>query len=136
MKKIHLYFKKLNPEFNPILFEKTQEETVDNYRVDWEDEIKITEAVESYKINHKATYELKAQNGDGEIFSTEIPNMSLFEGTTQSGEFIQLGVSNKAVHSVEVFEDGGITYVVFYIKANKEVFSPFNGMYIIPKDLP
>jgi hypothetical protein len=133
---IHFIYQ--NPEFDKAHAEEYHEgqESENNIRDIWEDEIDVQGEVTDFKIKHKEEFILQAQQDD-EVLEFPIPNMTRFEFTLEDGKQTVLAASNKIIKKTEVRdlrEDAKVIYV--YLKGKDEPISPFPGLYVKPEDFP
>ena len=138
--KLHLHFIAVNTQFDQKLADDLfqGQETEDNIKYLWEDDLTVSEAVKEYKISNNAVYTLAGFLPDGKPFSFEIPDMTLCICTTESGNSMQFAVSKKILKKTDkVVEEGGDdTHLYFYLSDHHPMINPMNGVYIFKKDFP
>jgi hypothetical protein len=135
---LHIHFIQLNSEFNQSIADdfNNGEESEDNIKNLWEDELKVKEPVMDFKIKHNLPFLLKGIYPDKNTFSFEIPNVSLVEYTTQSGEKTQLAVSKKLIKNTDKKTEGNATHLYFYLCDDVPFQNPYVGVYIVNSDFP
>jgi hypothetical protein len=81
---LHLHFILVNSEFNQGLAEDLYEgqESEDNIKHLWEDELKVSEPIQDFKIKNNSTYTLAGYYPNDEAFSFEIADVTLVNCTT------------------------------------------------------
>ena len=91
---LHLHFILVNSEFNVGLADDLYEgqESEDNIKHLWEDELKVAEPVTDFKIKNNTTYTLAGYFPDEKPFSFEINDMTVVNCTTQSGSTMQFAM--------------------------------------------
>lgn len=137
---LHLHFILLNSEFNKGLADDLYrgEETEDNIKHLWEDEMQVSEPVKEFKIKNNAIYKLAGFYPDNTQFSFDIWDMTIVECFTESGAMMQFAVSKKLIKKTEKIteEKSGDTHLYFYMKDKMPMENPMNGVYIIKTDFP
>lgn len=137
---LHLHFILINSEFNTGLADDLYEgeESEDNIKHLWEDEFKVSEPIQDFKIKNKTTYTLAGFYPDEREFSFEIPDMTIVDCITNSGTRMQFAVSKKLLKKTEktVNELAGETHLYFYLRDNPPMENPMNGVYILRSDFP
>src|SRR5438309_11890194 len=93
---LYLHFILVNSEFNQGIANDLHEglESEDNIKHLWEDELKVSEEIKEFKIKNNATYVLEGYTGENS-FSYEIPDMTICDCITESGNKMQFAVSKK-----------------------------------------
>lgn len=110
------------------------EESDDNYKELWEDEIELKGAFDEIQIEDSGVYTLNGQRGE-EPFAIEIADMKIwrFKGETEN----QIAVSNSIIEEAVLERDLGILEVLF--KEKSVVSNVIPGVYIdvdaFPKEL-
>lgn len=137
---LHLHFILINSEFNTGLAEDLYEgeETEDNIKHLWEDEFRVAEQVQDFKIKNRTNYTLAGYYPNDEEFSFDIPDMTVVECTTISGSVMQFAVSKKLLKKTEkvVNEKADETHLHFYLRDDPPMENPMNGVYILKSDFP
>lgn len=137
---LHLHFILINSEFNIGLAEDLYkgEESEDNIKHLWEDELKVSEPVREFKIKNNVTYTLAGYYPDEKMFSFDIKDMTIVECHTLSGSTMQFAVSKKLLKKTEkqVDEKNGETHLYFYLRDNFPLENPMDGIYILKSDFP
>lgn len=137
---LHLHFILVNSEFNVGLADDLYEgqESEDNIKHLWEDELKVSEPVTDFKIKNNTTYTLAGYFPDEKPFSFEINDMTVVNCTTQSGSTMQFAISKKLLKKTEktVDEKQQETHLYFYLRDTAPMENPMNGVYILKSDFP
>jgi hypothetical protein len=137
---LHLHFILINSEFNIGLAEDLYEgqESEDNIKHLWEDELKVSEPVKEFKIKNNTTYTLAGYYPSDEAFSFEIPEVTLVDCTTEAGAVMQFAVSKKLIRKTEkvVDEKAGETHLYFYLRDAFPLENPMDGVYLLKSDFP
>ncbi|HET6243130.1 MAG: hypothetical protein H0V01_09750 [Bacteroidetes bacterium] len=137
---VYIHFKEVNSDFSKQIADQFFEgkESEDNIKYSWEDEVKITEDVVDFKIINRAVYNLKGNFADDKAFSFDIPDMTICESKTISGNIVQFAVSGKLIKQTEKRYDNQkeIMHFYFYLFDRFPVKNPFPGVYILAKHFP
>jgi hypothetical protein len=137
---VYLHFKEINSDYSQAVADEFNEgqESEENIKYMWEDELMVTEDVVDFKIRNKTTYTLQGSYADGTAFSFEIPEMSICECKTASGNIIQFAVSGKLIKDTDkkTSKDGKQIRFTFFLRDKFPVENPFPGVYILSKDFP
>ena len=137
---LHLHFILVNSEFNQGLAEDLYngEESEDNIKHLWEDELKVSEPVKEFKIRNNAIYTLAGYLPDNKEFSYEIWDITIVDCITVNGTNMQFAVSKKLLKKTEKIVDdkNNETHLYFYLRDGLPLENPMNGVYIIRQDFP
>ncbi|HEY0030859.1 MAG TPA: hypothetical protein VGC65_08895 [Bacteroidia bacterium] len=137
---LHLHFILVNAEFSQGFADDLHEgqESEDNIKHLWEDELKVSEPVTEFKIKNNAIYTLAGYFPDDKPFSFEIWDMTIVECTTESGTPMQFAVSKKLLKKTEkiVNEELNETHLYFYLRDAVPMENPMDGVYIVKTDFP
>lgn len=137
---LHLHFILVNSDFNQGLADDFNEgqESEDNIKHLWEDELKVSEPVKDFKIRNNAVYTLAGYFPNGEEFSFEIWDMTIVDCITSDGKNMQFAVSKKLLKKTEkvIDEKNGETHLYFYLRDGLPLENPMNGIYILRSDFP
>ncbi len=137
---LHLHFILVNSEFNQGLAEDLYEgqESEDNIKHLWEDELLVSEPVKEFKIKNNAIYTLAGYFPDDKPFSFEIWDTTIVDCLTESGNQMQFAVSKKLLKKTEktVDETTNDTHLYFYLRDGLPIENPMNGVYILKADFP
>lgn len=137
---LHLHFILVNSEFSQGLADDLYEgqESEDNIKFLWEDELKVSKPVKEFKIKNNSTYTLAGYFPDEQAFSFEIPEMTLCDCLTEDGERMLFAVSKKLIKKTEkiIKEKEDETHMYFYLKDTLALENPMNGVYILKTDFP
>jgi hypothetical protein len=137
---LYLHFILVNSEFNQGLADDLHEgqESEDNIKHLWEDELKVSEPVKEFKIRNNATYTLAGYFADDKPFSFDIWDMTIVDCKTENDQLMQFAVSKKLLKKTEkvVDEKANETHLYFYLRDTPKLENPMNGVYIIKSDFP
>ena len=135
---LHLHFILVNSEFNQGLANDLHEgqETEDNIKHLWEDELKVSEPVKDFKIRNNAIYTLAGYFPNGEEFSFEIWDMTIVDCITDNGKQMQFAISKKLLKKTDKVVDKEETHLYFYLRDTFPLENPMNGVYILKQDFP
>lgn len=137
---LYLHFILVNSEFNQGLADDLNEgqETEDNIKHLWEDELLVSEPVKEFKIKNNAIYTLAGYFPDEKPFSFEIWDTTIVDCLTESGNQMQFAVSKKLLKKTEktVDEKTNDTHLYFYLRDAIPMENPMNGVYILKSDFP
>ncbi|MDO9184698.1 MAG: hypothetical protein V4547_05795 [Bacteroidota bacterium] len=137
---LHLHFILVNSEFNQGIADDLNEgqESEDNIKYLWEDELKVSEPITEFKIKNNAIYTLAGYFPDDKEFSFEIWDMTIVDCITESGKNMQFAVSKKLLKKTEkvVDEKNDETHLYFYLRDALPMETPMDGVYIIKEDFP
>ncbi|MDQ3047238.1 MAG: hypothetical protein M3R27_06790 [Bacteroidota bacterium] len=130
----------MNSEFNQGMADDLHggEETEDNIKCLWEDELKVSEPVKEFKIRNNAFYTLAGLFPDDKPFSFEIWDMTVVDCTTEAGKQMQFAVSKKLLKKTDkvVDEVSGDTHLYFYLRDSPALENPMEGVYVVRTDFP
>ncbi len=137
---LHLHFILVNSEFNQGLADDLYEgqESEDNIKHLWEDELKVSEPIKEFKIKNNAIYTLAGYFPDDKPFSFEVWDMTIVDCITEKGEQMQFAVSKKLLKKTDkvVDEKTNETHLYFYLRDTSALENPMNGVYILRTDFP
>jgi hypothetical protein len=137
---LYLHFILVNSEFNVGLADDLYEgqESEDNIKHLWEDELKVSEPIKEFKIKNNSSYTLAGYFPDNSEFSFDIWDMTVVDCITESGNAMQFAVSKKLVKKTEkvVDEKANETHMYFYLKDAMPMENPMDGVYILKTDFP
>lgn len=137
---LHLHFILVNSEFNQGLAQDLYngEESEDNIKYLWEDELKVSEPIKEFKIVHNAIYTLAGYFPDNKFFSFEILDTTIVDCITEGNKKMQFVVSKKLIKKLDKIVDdkNKETHLFFYLKDKTPLENPMNGVYILKSDFP
>lgn len=137
---LYLHFILVNSEFNQGLADDLYEgeESEDNIKHLWEDELKVSEPVKEFKIRNNSVYTLSGCFSDEKPFSFEIQDMTVVDCKTGKADSMQFAVSKKLLKKTEkvVNEKTNETHLYFYLRDSQPLENPMNGVYILKSDFP
>lgn len=100
---LYIHFILVNSEFNQAIADDFHngEESEDNIKYLWEDEIMVSEPVKTFKIKHNENYFLKGYFPNDKPFNFEIPDVSTVDCTSVNGTKTQFAVSKKLIKKTD-----------------------------------
>lgn len=111
------------------------EESEDNIRYHWEDEISITGEVIDIEENKNAEYILTGEYQEKK-FSYNVPNMHKITFEIKESQNAQVAVSKSILEKIEKEENKEETIFHFYLKEREVFANPVPGTYIDVADFP
>ncbi|MBU3659818.1 MAG: hypothetical protein FGM14_08120 [Flavobacteriales bacterium] len=108
----------------------------DNKEFDWEDELSISSDVVSTEELSNSVYKLEGENGNGDYFSVDVPNMRLVKISSSDAPDVFVGVSESMLDAVSLEKLTDEFLVSIYIKDNEPHANPIPGIYIASKEFP
>jgi|SRR5690554_6668228 len=130
-------FYKMNYDFSPEFAEAHHggEESENNRRYDWQDELAITTAVKTVKVVKNSTYTIQGEK-NGVPFSEEIPNMLVFQIIGNDDEITLMACSHALVQDYEIEEKENAINLHVYLEEKEPLTNPIPGIYIAIPDFP
>ena len=137
---LHLHFILVNSEFNQGIADDLYEgqESEDNIKHLWEDELKVSEPVKEFKIRNNAIYHLQGFFAEDKPFNFEVWDMTIVDVTTLNGTTMQFAVSKKLLKKTDKVVDDKTdeTHLYFYLRDTIPMENPMNGAYIDKQSFP
>lgn len=137
---LHLHFILINSEFSQGFADDLYEgqESEDNIKHLWEDELKVSEPVREFKVRNNAIYKLAGFFAEDKPFNFDIWDMTIVDVTTTNGTNMQFAVSKKLLKKTEkvVDEKTDETHLYFYLRDSTPMENPMNGVYIDKQSFP
>ncbi len=110
--------------------------TEDNKEFDWEDELSISSDVISTEESSDASYKLEGENGNGDYFYADIPNMRLVKIKSSDAPDVFVGASETMIDTLCIEKLNNEILVSIYLKDNEPYANPTPGIYIASKEFP
>ena len=136
---LFFHFILINPDFSQGFADDLHngQESEDNIKHLWEDELKVSEPVKEFKVRNNAEYTLAGYLPDDTQFSFDIPEVTVCDCTTASGQKMQFAVSKKLIKKTQKIIDDkkDETHMYFYLRG-LPMENPMDGIYILKKDFP
>lgn len=137
---LYLHFILVNADFSQGMADDLNEgdESEDNIKHLWEDELKVSEPVKEFKIKNNTQYTLLGMFPNEESFSFDINDMTVVDCITESDKKQQFAVSKKLIKKTEkvVDDQKGETHLCFYLRDAIPMQNPIDGVYILKSDFP
>jgi hypothetical protein len=133
---IHVYL--LNDNFSPEHAEAhyNGEESENNLKYEWEDEIVITSDVKEVNIIENGILPLMGELPNGSPFQQNVENMLLFEIVSNDPPTANVGASKSIVDSHSMTEENGTIILKLFLKDYEPMANPMPGVYIASKEFP
>ncbi|GAB4147524.1 MAG: hypothetical protein Fur0041_21510 [Bacteroidia bacterium] len=136
--KVSVTIKEINPGFDQEYANQHHdgEESEDNIKYNWEDELEVTSDVIEFKVLNNTTYTLQGFSND-EPFRYDIPSMTVLECSHADGSKTLFAASRKLISDTKksVRKNGDIKFFLF-LKGGKKHVNPIPGIYILKNDFP
>ncbi len=136
--KVTISFKEVNSEFDVEYAERSHDgqESEDNIKYNWEDELEVAGDVTDFMIRNNTTYTLAGEM-DGDSFSYDIDGMTICDCTTADGTVSRFAVSRKLIKETKkATQKNGNVHFFFFLKDKHPHVNPMPGIYISKKDFP
>ena len=133
---IHTYL--LNDLYSQELADSLNngEQSPDNKKFDWEDEINVSSSVKDVEELLDSSYFLAGSLGDGSNFSIEVPKMRLLKITSSDAQDLYVGASESIISEVRINRNENHWKIEIYIKDLEPLANPIPGIYIASKEFP
>jgi len=133
---IHTYL--LNDLYSQELADSQNngEQTPDNKKYDWEDEMSISSRVKEVEELIDCSYFLAGSLGDGSNFSIEVPKMRLLKITSSDAPDLYVGASESIISEVRIIRNENHWKIEIFIKDLEPMANPIPGIYIASKEFP
>ncbi|MBM3418665.1 MAG: hypothetical protein FJY17_07080 [Bacteroidetes bacterium] len=133
---IHVYL--LNELFSQKIANENfnGNESADNKKYIWEDELVISGTVLSIQERQNAVYDLRGILPNGNQFLEEVQAMRLITITSENTPDCAVGVSESILDRLEIDTKNYDSIIRFYIKDNEPLANPIPGIYIASKEFP
>ena len=133
---IHTYL--LNDLYSQELADSQHngEQTPDNKKYDWEDEMNVSSRVNDVEELKDSSYFLAGSLGDGSNFSIEVPKMRLLKITSSDVQDLYVGASESIISEVRINRNENHWKIEIFIKDLEPMANPIPGIYIASKEFP
>lgn len=134
--KIHIYL--LNDLYSQAFADEHHkgQESADNIRFEWEDELEINHDVTAVEEIISGTYQLAGLDENDTEFSYEIADMYLFKITTSAELSTYVGASTSIIDHCK-YECAQSTHRIhIYLKDYEPMANPVPGIFIASKSFP
>lgn len=135
---LNVHFYMLNEHFSQEHADAQHngQESENNLRYEWEDELSIKSDVKEVITSRKATYTIKGYLSDSEMFAYDIPEMLLFDVVSVDGEITQLACSESIVENFEFIDEDNLKRLNVYLKESEPHTNPIPGIYVALQEFP
>ena len=133
---IHTYL--LNDLYSQELADSQNkgEQTPDNKKYGWEDELRVSSSVLEVITLKDSTYLLAGTSADSKDFSIEVPNMRLIKIISSDAPDLYVGASESILSEARVDKNENQWTIKIYIKDFEPMANPIPGIYIASKEFP
>jgi hypothetical protein len=133
---IHTYL--LNDLYSQELADSQNkgEQTPDNKKYGWEDELRVSSSVLEVTPLKDSTYLLAGTSADSKDFSIEVPNMRLIKIISSDAPDLYVGASESILSDARVDKNENQWTIKIYIKDFEPMANPIPGIYIASKEFP
>jgi hypothetical protein len=111
-------------------------QSIDNIKYEWEDELSISSDVTSVKEISDVDYPLAGMDENNEAFQFHIPNMRLFEICSSDAPNVYVGASESIVSSTKLEETTDTYTIEIFLKDYEPMSNPTPGIFIAAKSFP
>jgi hypothetical protein len=111
-------------------------QSIDNIKYEWEDELSISSDVTSVTELTDVVYPLAGMDENNEAFQFDIPNMRLFEICSSDAPNVFVGASESIVSSTKLEKTTDSYTLEIYLKDYEPMSNPTPGIYIAAKSFP
>lgn len=111
------------------------EESEDNQKYQWEDELMVREVVEVKTITDEM-YILHGNTPNNGAFSFPIPNMHIIQMTLENGSKVEFAISTILMSTFVQEQHTERIEMKLEIKDNEPFINPIAGIYIAHRDIP
>lgn len=133
---VHVYL--LNENFSPEHAEAHHEgqESENNLKYEWEDEMAITSDVTEVILHENAQFPLVGELPDGTPFHHEVEKMCLFEIKSSDAPTAYVGASMSILENHELTKEVDKITLRIFLKDYEPMANPMPGIYIASKEFP
>ena len=135
---LNVHFYMLNEHFSQDHADAQHngEESENNLKYEWEDELAISHSVKSLTPIRKGVYTIQGILGDDKQFAYDIPETLVFNIEGEDGSITQMACSEIHVENFEVLEIEGGKRLNVYLKEEEPHTNPIPGIYIALQEFP
>lgn len=136
--RLNVHFYMLNEHFSQEHADAQHngEESENNQRYEWEDELSLKTEVKEITTHRKAIYTIAGQLPSGEDFAYDIPEMIRFDIEDKAGQITQMACSESIVESFDLLEEQGGKRLNVYLKESEPHTNPIPGIYVALQEFP
>lgn len=136
--KVFAHFYLVNDNFSPEFAEAHHEgeESENNLRHFWEDELAIKNPIARIEEVESSAYLLQGQLPDGNSFSYSVPDMTQLLLHGEDGSVTPLAFSQGIYHNYALDPHGDVLHVRVYFKDDEVFSNPIPGVYIAAAAFP
>ncbi len=112
------------------------EESENNLRYEWEDELSVKSDVKEVGVLRKSIYTIQGYLTDTETFAYNIPEMIVFNIVLVDGTITQMACSESIVENFELIEEIEGKRLNVYLKEEEPHTNPIPGIYVALQEFP
>jgi hypothetical protein len=112
------------------------EESENNLRIEWEDELALNTPLKEVLVHRKATYTIQGQDANGVTFSYDIPETVVFDIVDIGGTITQMACSESVMDHFEIIEEEGGKCLNVFMQESEPHTNPIPGIYIALQEFP
>lgn len=131
------HFYKLNYDFSPefAAAHHNGEESENNRKYDWEDELVISREVENIEVYEDSSYTLKGER-DGTPFAEEVFKMTVFQIIVKDCENVPMACSKSILDHYEIEKTDKEIILKVFLEEGEPLTNPIPGLYVALQDFP
>ena len=136
--RLNVHFYMLNEHFSQEHADAQHngEESENNLRYEWEDELSVKSDVKEVGFLRKSIYTIKGYLTDTETFAYDIPEMIVFNIALEDGTITQMACSESIVENFELIEETEGKRLNVYLKEEEPHTNPIPGIYVALQEFP
>lgn len=136
--RLNVHFYMLNEHFSQEHADAQHngEESENNLRIEWEDELSINTDVKEVVTLRKAVYTIKGNLSETESFAYDIPEMIVFNIVLMDGSITQMACSESIVESFDIVDESEGKRLNVYLKEEEPHTNPIPGIYVALQEFP
>lgn len=135
---LNVHFYMLNEHFSQEHADAQHngEESENNLRYEWEDELSVKSGVKEVEFLRKSIYTIQGYLSDNETFAYDIPEMIVFNIALEDGTITQMACSESIVENFELIEETEGKRLNVYLKEEEPHTNPIPGIYVALQEFP
>ena len=135
---LNVHFYMLNEHFSQDHADAQHngEESENNLKYEWEDELAISHTIKSLTPIRKGVYTIQGSLGEDQPFAYEIPETLVFNIEGEDGSITQLACSESIVDSYEIIDGKEEMRLNVFLKEEEPHTNPIPGIYIALQEFP
>jgi len=137
--KLNVHFYMLNDHFSQEHADAQHngEESENNLKYEWEDELAIKDPIKEVIVNRKSIYTIKGALGENETFAYDIPQTLVFDIVGEDNTITQMACSESIIENFELLDlENGDQLLNVYLVEIEPHTNPIPGIYIALQEFP